>query len=120
MIRCGKCKASHTSIDAVRACYTGALFSCHWMVERYIGWVDEETGEGEGENQIVDCGAEAIGTERGWTCAAGHEHVTIEAQHNEGWAYAADAGEAILLARAGVEPRTMDGRIATSPDNFVA
>lgn len=111
--KCGKCAKTHSSIASYKACHTGDLFSCHWMVQRYVGDPDEPW------LTVVDCGAEAIATERGWTCAAGHEHVTMQARHDEGWDYAEDAGEAHAMVGAGVTPFTMDGRIATSPADFV-
>lgn len=119
-IRCGKCAETHASVDAVKACHAGNLFTCHWLVEIPFRWVtDEETGEVfDVEAHTRDCGAEAIATERGWTCAAGHEHVTAEARRNEGWDYAEEYGEAADLALAGVEPRTMSGHIVTSPSDF--
>ena len=113
-IRCGKCANTHTSSDAVRACYEGRLFTCHWLIEapgHYVV-VDEETGEADWiEGGVVDCNAEAIATERGWTCAAGHEHVTMQARHAEGWDYAHDAEEAKRLAVAGVDAVDMQGRV---------
>lgn len=117
---CGKCGGKHDSVAATRACHTGDLFACHWMVEKWVGWTDEETGQSEGDMQVVDCGAEAIATERGWTCAAGHEHVTAEARHAEGWEYAEDWGEAKNLAAAGVEPLTMSGHVVLGPQSFAA
>jgi hypothetical protein len=118
-ITCGKCQTTHQSIDAVRACHDGAtIATCGWLVERYQGWVDEETGEGESWLVTVDCGAECIYDERGYRCAAGHEHVNMETRHREQWDYAEDAGEAMNLMRAGVQPFTMDGHIATSPADF--
>jgi len=119
MIRCAKCHQRHTSVAAVRACHEGTLTTCHWAVQRWVGWVDEETGESDGDMQVVDCGAEAVVTDRGWTCAAGHEHVTMEARHAEGWDYAEEYGEARDLALAGVEPRTMSGHAVTSPADFL-
>ena len=122
-IKCGKCSTPatavrHTSVAAVKACHDGTLFTCHWAVEKWIGWVDEETGEADGDMQIVDCGADAIATERGWTCTAGHEHVNIDTRMAEGWDYAQEYGEAMDLARAGVEPRTMTGHIVLGQRSF--
>jgi hypothetical protein len=122
-IKCGKCSTSatavhHTSVAAVKACHEGNLFDCHWAVERWIGWTDEETGYSEGDTQIVDCAAEAIATERGWTCAAGHEHVTMQARHDEGWDHAEEYGEAMAMALAGIEPRTMSGHVVLGQRSF--
>lgn len=118
-IRCGRCKARHSSVTAVRACYQGDLFACHWLVEAVEGWVDEETGQAESWVVTRDCGAEAVATERGWTCAAGHEHVNAQARHNEGWDYAEEYGEATAMVFAGVEPRTMSGHVVTGAHDFV-
>lgn len=121
-IRCGNCTETHTSIAAVRACHTGDLFACHWAVEYPGRWVviDEETGESDFiEGGIGDCGAEAIVTERGWTCSAGHEHVTAETRHSEGWDYAECFEEAAGMYRVGVEPRTMSGHLVTNARDFV-
>lgn len=118
-IKCGHCSRRHSSAATVQACAQGNLFSCHWIVERYEGWVDEETGQTESWLVNVECGAEAIGTERGWACAAGHEHVNAQTRMNERWDYAEDADEAMGMVRVGVQPFTMNGRIATSPRDFV-
>lgn len=117
-IRCAHCKGRHSSVAAIAACSKGLLFACHWLVERYVGWTDEETGESDGEMQTLDCGAEAIATERGWTCAAGHEHVNVQTRHAEGWDFAEEYGEAMDLAMAGVEPRTMSGHSVLGPQSF--
>jgi len=107
-ITCGKCKELHHSAAAVRACYAGATIApCNWLVERftpgeYVGddWLEEVTRE-------EDCGAEAIYDDRGFTCDAGHSHVRAEIRNAEGWEYAEDADEALLLAKAGVDPRDL-------------
>lgn len=112
-IKCGHCTKTHTATDAVKACSQGNLFPCHWAVKRYVGDPDEPW------LTTVDCGADAIATERGWTCNAGHEHVTMETRLDEGWDYAEDADEAMDMARAGVQPFTMDGHVATSSRDFV-
>lgn len=117
-IACGHCQQPHTSVAAVKACSTNDLFACHWAVERYEGWVDEETGEAESWLVTVDCGAEAISTERGWTCAAGHQHVSMQARADEGWDYAEEYGEAMTMAMAGIEPLTMTGHIVLGPQSF--
>lgn len=110
-ITCGKCRQTHASVDAVRACYAGATIApCTWLVERTYTFVDEETGEwwgGEDGPTIEDCGAEAIYTDRGFECAAGHSHVTAEIRFAEGWDYAEDAMEAAQLSKYGTEPRDL-------------
>lgn len=108
-IACGHCHEHHASVAAVRACSQEATIApCHWLVE-----VSTEDGRA-----VVECGAEAIFTERGYTCAAGHQHVNAQARHAEGWDYAESWGEAMDLARAGVEPLTMDGHLVTAPADF--
>lgn len=111
-INCGHCRGTHPDIATIKACATGNLFPCHWAVEKFVGSPDERW------LQVVDCGADAIATERGWTCAAGHEHVNIETRHAERWDYVEDFGEAMNLARAGVEPLTMSGHLVTGPASF--
>jgi hypothetical protein len=118
MIRCGKCGERHSSAAAVKACHEGNLFACHWAVEKPVGWTDEETGDAEWWTEVADCGAEAIATERGWTCEAGHEHVNMQTQHDEGWTYVEEYGEAMDVARAGVEPRTISGHVVLGPQSF--
>ena len=117
-IKCAHCKNRHSSVEAVKACAAGALTTCHWMVERpeVVGGCEEYGFEVEWG--IVDCGAEAVVTERGWTCAAGHSFVTATARREEGWEYAEDFGEAMALARAGVEPLTMSGHTVLGPQSF--
>ena len=107
-IKCGHCTGTHTSPAAVRACSQGTLFACHWMVQDY------------NEDGVFhrDCGAEATATDRGWTCAAGHQPVTAEARHAEGWDYAEEYGEALAMARTGIEPLTMSGHLVLGPQSF--
>ena len=66
---------------------------------------------------IVECGAptryRADGT--GYDCESGHEHTDAQARQAQGWDYAGDDGEALLLARAGVEPREVDGHVWVRP-----
>ena len=110
-ITCGKCKATHASVAAVKACFAGATIApCNWLVERTHWYQDPETGDwwgGEDGPSIEDCGAEAIYTDRGFECAAGHSHVTAEIRWAEGWDYAEDAGEAARLTKYGTEPRDL-------------
>lgn len=76
---------------------------CTWLIEGY------------GEDGLVhdECGAATRYRPdgSGYDCATGHEHTYAEARQAQGWDYAADEGEAFGLARAGVEPREMDGHI---------
>lgn len=101
MFVCGQCERRHHSAEVGRRCHAGKTYPCGWQIQ--VG-LDEDGGA-----VIDECGAAAWDTERGWKCDAGHEHVTAEARWREGWDYAADPGEAMLLARAGVQPVAMDG-----------
>lgn len=97
--RCGKCKGLHRLAAQGRACYAGNRYPCHWLIE-----IDTEDGP-----SVVECGAPATETERGFTCEAGHSHVYCEIRSREGWDYASDPQEAKLLMKAGTFPMTMDG-----------
>lgn len=117
---CGHCKAPHASPAVARACHEGRVTPCGWLVERVVGWVDEETGDSDYAQVEGDCGADAVHTDRGWSCEAGHSHVTAETRHAEGWDYAESYGEALALAGAGVEPITMSGHVVVGPQSFAA
>jgi hypothetical protein len=101
------CEGSHPTAALVRACFeakaTGA-WPCTWLIQ--IGLTED------GEQIIVECGAPALPTDdRGSdACAAGHFHVPAEVRMEEGWDFAADEGEAMALAKAGVRPVQMDGK----------
>lgn len=97
--KCGKCKESHDLAAEGRACYAGDLFTCHWMIE-----IPTEDGLA-----IVDCGAWAIATDRGFSCRAGHSHVNAETAWREGWGYADGPYDAKSMMMAGVFPMKMDG-----------
>ncbi len=126
-IRCANCDGAHTSVAAIAACHLGALTTCGWLVEHPGRWVDAEWTNHDGtteatsdyiEGGLADCGAETIHTARGWTCAHGHEHVNIDTRLAEGWDHAEDYDEALGMARAGVEPRTMSGHTVLGPRSF--
>lgn len=99
MFICGNCKKSHRSVETARRCYAGDIFTCGWLYPYQL----------EGEQCVGECDAAAWETDRGFTCEAGHEHVTAQKRLEEGWDYAADPYEAAGLARVGVEPVAMDG-----------
>lgn len=104
-IQCAQCKATHGSVEAIRCCHAGATIApCHWLVER---WFDSGDPDDGGYKAEVECGAEAIYTDRGFECAAGHSHVRAEVRQAEGWDYAEDHGEAESLSRWGTEPRDL-------------
>lgn len=99
---------SFETVWAARQVAAGAELSpsrCNWLVER----VPEVTYGPDGEDYywddpqipIVDCGAEVVETHRGWFCSAGHEHVSLEVQDREGWAYAMDAYDVAVISRGG-------------------
>lgn len=77
-------------------------FTCEWLVA--TGKYNED-----GESIIVECGAQARSTERGWSCVSGHSHVYPEYRAAEGWDYATDRGEADQLTKHGTFPFLMDG-----------
>jgi hypothetical protein len=106
-IKCGKCGQVHTCVAAVKACHRGDTGRCNWLEwerDRYGIFRDED-----GTPITRECGAFAWFDERGSYCEAGHEHISEEARHREGWTYAEDVDEAVALAKAGVYPVAMDG-----------
>ena len=112
-ILCGHCHDYHHSVAQVQVCGTSRYtdpqtghthapaWPCSWLME----FADGESGWA-----VRECGHPAFHTERGHTCAAGHEHVCEEVRHAEGWDYA-DDDEAAALAAAGITPVGMDGRV---------
>jgi hypothetical protein len=89
----------HEDAAAARRCQAGETWICGWQYQVYV----------EGEPYIRGCTGAAWDTGRGFTCEWGHEHVTAEVRHAEGWDYAADPEEAGLLAGVGVQPVAMNG-----------
>lgn len=75
---------------------------CRWLIRDVY-----RDADGWPEEQIVDCGAEVAVGDDGWICAAGHEHVSMEAQERLGIAYAEDAYDAAVIARGGRTPVPM-------------
>lgn len=103
-IRCGHCQGRHDSVDAVRACAAGSeIWPCTWLVR--VG-LDEDGG-----HIIRECGAESweMPAGRGYECAAGHSHVSMEARWAEGWDYASDAEEATVMRKNGIDAVGPDG-----------
>jgi len=74
--------------------------TCHWLVR---------AGYTEDGEVIRDCAADVTFTDTGWSCQAGHEHVTAEVRHAQGWDYAADAEEAALLRKHGTDAVHISG-----------
>jgi hypothetical protein len=88
--------------------------TCSWMVEQ-TRWVGDDEYGYEPVVKIVDCGAPAVfGSDR-WACAAGHEHVSMEAREAEGWDYAEDAYAAACIMRGGREARPAGPNIVIDP-----
>lgn len=105
-ITCGN-RAKHNGTTGthatVRACYLDpTTHACTWLTEVYT----------EDGLSAAECGALAweLPGGRGWACEAGHEHITAQARHDEGWDYAEDRDEAARLAKVGVASVQMDGR----------
>ena len=87
---------THHSVEAVRRHYsaTGDTWSCTWVIRDGV--------TGDGEDYLRDCGGLAWNRpDGGWECEAGHEHTPIEVRYGQGWDYAADAYDAVVLAEAG-------------------
>lgn len=68
---------------------------CTWMVEH------REFDGYDLAEWIANCDAELVYSDRGWLCAAGHEHVTAEVRDAEGWDYAQDAYDSAVITQAG-------------------
>ncbi len=101
-ISCGNCGKSHSTVEGVRRCHPGEQVApCDWL---YGAGLDED-----GEGIVLECGTDSWITERGWACANGHEHVSLQVRMAEGWDYAGDEGEAFLLRQHGVDAVAMDG-----------
>lgn len=100
----GGCGERHDTVAEARACDEGRLHSCGWLVLRK--GIDFDYMEYTYE---TECGATAISTDKGWSCAAGHSHVYAEVRHQQGWDYAHDEEEAYVLAYYGITPVRMDG-----------
>jgi hypothetical protein len=93
------CGQRHDLVAEARACQQVEIASCHWLVEEFT----------EDGVRHVDCGANAVYTQRGWRCTQGHSHVYSEFRAKEGWDYSDGPHDAKNLARFGIFPMTMDG-----------
>lgn len=109
-IRCGNRTAHrsdlpeyHRTVEGVRRCYQGTAFPCTWAME-----VPTEDGPVVRECYDVT-GAMGWENPRGWECESGHEHVSMEVRHAEGWEYCEDDGDVKRVAAAGLVPVGMDG-----------
>ena len=100
----------HPTVDDVRACYKAAadekdgtdVWPCGWLLE---GRHDD----GSAYSYPCEAPTRYTGGDDSYECLAGHDFVSQETRTAQGWDYAADEGEAYLLARAGVMPVRMDG-----------
>jgi hypothetical protein len=93
---------AHHTVEGVRRCHNGTGFPCGWLMD---------STDDEGGMIVVSCQAIAWDTGTGFECEAGHSHVNAETRAAEGWDYASDRDEAEALAKAGVEPYEMSGRV---------
>jgi hypothetical protein len=114
-IRCnskfaGQERHEHRTIAEVRSCSRAArdeangiqVWQCSWLL---LGRYDD------GSTYSYPCEAPARYTDgRGsYECEAGHDHIALEVQAEQGIAYASDRDEALSLMRAGVQPLAMTG-----------
>lgn len=110
IIRCGHCERYHATTAQVRVCGTGVYIDpdtgqahtgawlCDWLLQEWV--IDGYT--------TWECHAPSWKTEHGYTCAAGHEHYSLQAQYDLGIVYATE-DEAASLHRAGRTVLMMDG-----------
>jgi hypothetical protein len=109
----GQDKHSHPARELVRLCFAAArdekagieVWSCSWLME---GRYDD------GSVFTYECGLptryDDTAQDGSYACDGGHDFVPAQARMAQGWDYAADEEEAILLARAGVRPVQMNGK----------
>jgi hypothetical protein len=103
-------EVKHLSVEAVRQCHLNPeTFACTRLIER-TNLIEAPEGETwEPYTSIVECGALAWPTDRGWECDAGHDHVDAQTRQQEGWDYAHDGQEAAQLRKQGVGAVAMNG-----------
>jgi hypothetical protein len=111
---------THTDVDVARLCEMGLTFPCG---DYFMGYPTPDPDNDDGSQEYAEylaemcmdgptvqsCTAARWETDRGSRCEHGHEYVTMEVRRDEGWDYAADEGEAGLLAKYGTFPVAMDG-----------
>lgn len=112
MIKCGHCGDYHVTVADVHRCHRGQTVHkcleprnphpCDW-------WVPGGYHPEDGSEIVLDCGADAYTTDRGFKCVAGHDNVHMWIAAAEGWAYAT-ADEAAGLEKNGVRAVMMDGK----------
>ena len=102
------CHGEHEKAWQVKECYEAKAAGhhvCGWGIQIY-------TEDGPATGFCERPAWTLPGDDNSFECAGGHSHISQETRIREGWDYAGDQGEAELLARAGVEPRTMaEGKI---------
>lgn len=117
---CGNCKNKHRDAADGRACYGGqsvpVVGPCTWLVQRRYLDFDyiEQTME-------VECGAEALYTDEGFTCAAGHSHINADVMAQRGLVYVDSPEEAYVIGYYHPEltPISMDGTHEVTPQRPV-
>lgn len=100
----------HSTVAEVAECYAAAQDERKGATVWPCGWLMEARHD-DGSPYDVPCEAPTRFTDdRGsYECSLGHTHVPAELRMEQGWDYAADEGEAILLRKYGVQAVAMDG-----------
>lgn len=106
----GQDRHEHGSVAEVKACAQAGIdeasgiqvWPCSWLL---LGHYDD------GSAYSYPCEAPTRYTDaRGsYACEAGHDHIALAVQFEQGIAYTDDADEAAALTKAGVRPLTMAG-----------
>lgn len=100
----------HVTLAEVQSCFRAAheeargieVWPCSWLLEGRYDDSSRYTYPCEAPTRYTD--------ERGsYACEAGHDHIALEVQAEQGIAYTDDAEEAAGLMKAGVRPLTMAG-----------
>jgi hypothetical protein len=101
------CPGWHATAAFVKLCFEfgqiEGAWACSWLVPTW-------TEDGPSAH---DCGYPATADREtgGYSCVKGHDFLPASYMAEHGLAYAADAGEAAQLARMGVQPLEMSGRV---------
>ena len=106
----GQERHTHENLLEVQACFRAAhdaargvgVWQCSWLL---LGRYDD------GSTYSYPCEAPTRYTDsRGsYECEAGHDHIALEVQWEQGIAYTDDPAEAAGLAKAGLRPLAMNG-----------
>ena len=104
---------THPTVERVMLCYAAARDEARGMMVWPCTWLLEGRYD-DGSKFTYECRLptryDAEAQDGSYACAGGHDFVPPETRYEQGWDYAADEGEAILLGRAGVRPVQMDGK----------